>query len=159
MPNAGPSARIGNAQRHPHASTSTGTSWIVNIVSRNPREVCSVRAVPTACGGALSLTMALNCAESATTKKPQHHTSGTSSHGLAPNRKPITTQQAPEIAIATVTTLAYPQRSAIHPPQSEPTLPIASALKDRSWTREDGAEGSLIARLAARNVGSHAHIA
>ncbi len=57
---------------------------MVTIVRRKPTEVCRVSAVPTACAGANSVTMALNWAESATTKKPQTSTNGARIHKLAP---------------------------------------------------------------------------
>ena len=60
MPAAGPSARIGKAQRQPAASWISGTSWIVASVNRKPSEVWSVSAVPTACGGATSVTSVEN---------------------------------------------------------------------------------------------------
>ena len=104
MPKAGPSARTGNAQRQPAAAAIAGTIWMVAIVSRKPSEVCSVSAVPTACGGATSVTSALNCAESATTKKPHAHATGTSAHGLASKSRPMPSAHAPLAAIARVTT-------------------------------------------------------
>src|SRR5262249_48288979 len=59
IPSAGPSASAVKAQRQPTASTRTGTSWMLPRVSRKPAEVWSVSAVPTACRGAASVTIAL----------------------------------------------------------------------------------------------------
>ena len=70
MPATGPSASIGNAHRHPTTPTTGGTSWMDTIVSKKPSDVCTVSAVPTACGGTASVTSVLNCAESAITKNP-----------------------------------------------------------------------------------------
>ena len=71
IPHAGPNARNANAHCQPSTLTTAGTAWIVTMVSRNPSEVCNIKAVPTESWGATSVTSALNCAESATTKKPQ----------------------------------------------------------------------------------------
>ena len=84
MPNTGPTARIANAHCQPTRATAGGMIWIVAMVSRKPSEVCSVSAVPTACGGTLSVTSTENCAESAMTKKPHPRAIGTSSSRLAP---------------------------------------------------------------------------
>lgn len=106
IPSAGPSASTGNAQRQPVAAAIAGTSWMVAMVSRNPIDVWSMSAVPTACAGAASVTMALNCAESATTKNPQIAVRTMSSHHGPPNASAASTQQVPETAIDHVTTRA-----------------------------------------------------
>ena len=65
------------------------------IVSRNPSEVCTVSAVPTAWPGTDSVTSALNCALSATTKNPHTSASGASIHNDAPKRSRRRAQHAP----------------------------------------------------------------
>ena len=50
-PTNGPTASTASAHRHPSASASIGTSWMLAMVSRKPSDVCSASAVPTACGG------------------------------------------------------------------------------------------------------------
>src|SRR5262245_36191518 len=106
IPAAGPSASTGKAQRQPNDWTIPGTSWIVTMVSRKPSEVWSVSAVPTAWGGAASVTIALNCAESATTKNPHTATSAATSAGGAPKSAPTPSEHAALAAIAQVTTRA-----------------------------------------------------
>ena len=89
IPAAGPRASIGKDQAQPTAATRTGTSWMLPMVSRNPSEVCRVKAVPTACRGATSVTMALNWAESATTKNPQTQASGASTQSTLVPPPPV----------------------------------------------------------------------
>ena len=48
MPSIGPTANIGNASLQPTTLTTGGTAWIVRVVKRNPIDVCTVSAVPTA---------------------------------------------------------------------------------------------------------------
>ena len=57
------------------------------MVSRNPTEVWSVNAVPTPCWGATSVTIALNCAESATTNRPHTSTTGSNIQKLCPEQE------------------------------------------------------------------------
>ena len=105
MPAAGPMASTGNAQRHPAACAIAGTSWIVAVVSRNPSDVCRASAVPTACGGATSVTRALNCAESAITKNPhsqataRSHTAGASKKAPSPQVASVRLLKRPELAL------------------------------------------------------------
>src|SRR5207302_155251 len=103
MPQAGPRASTGKAQRQPTWLARGGTSWIETVVSRNPAAVWTVRAVPTACGGTDSVTRALNWALSAMTKKPQVQASRVTRARLAPKRKPMVRAQVPLAAKAMVT--------------------------------------------------------
>ena len=112
MPQAGPRARTGKAQRQPKAAAIGGTSWIEAMVRRKPAEVCTVSAVPTACGGTDSVTSALNWALSATTKKPQTQASAATAGRGAPKRAPIASAQVPLAARAIVTSRSRPARSA-----------------------------------------------
>src|SRR5688572_12981402 len=91
---------MGKVQGHPSDFSNSGTPWIVTPVNRNPSEVCMVRAVPTACRGATSVTRALNWAESATTKNPQIQATAATTQGLCPKKKPMVSEQVPLAAIA-----------------------------------------------------------
>ena len=106
IPRSGPIARTGNAQRQPIEPAISGTHWIVIVVSRKPNEVWSVSAVPTACGGAESATMALNCAESATTKKPQTQAIAVTTQTGAPKARPMPSEHAALAAMDRLTTRA-----------------------------------------------------
>lgn len=59
---------------------------MVIIVSRNPRLVCTVKAVPIWPFLQSSLIAALNCAESATTAKPQTRHTLIKRTGFPPNK-------------------------------------------------------------------------
>ena len=74
------------------------------MVRRKPSEVWSVSAVPTACEGATSVTSALNCAESATTKNPHTHATAATHGAAAPKHAAIAIAHAPLAAIAWITT-------------------------------------------------------
>src|SRR4030095_2751774 len=93
------------------------------VVSRNPTHVCIVNAVPTYWGSPSSVTQAENCAESATTVAPQIAATNKSSKGIPQNRKPISRQQLPLIAIAHDVTTVRPMRSATNPAATQPTAP------------------------------------
>ena len=84
MPSSGPGTSSSEAQRQPASDATRGSSSIVTMVSRKPRQVCRVSAVPTYSTGEYSLTSAENCAESATTAKPQTITSAKNHTGAAP---------------------------------------------------------------------------
>ncbi len=93
-PDRGPIASIVNATPQPNAPDTSTVSHIENAVSRNPTDVCSVSAVPTACGGATSVTSAENCAESATIAKPQTSASSTRRDVGRNVSEPMTSGQA-----------------------------------------------------------------
>src|SRR5882762_5221858 len=97
---------------------------MVAHVSRNPRLVCSVNAVPTYSRGASSLTAAENCAESATTLIPHTSSNGMSAASGAPNNRPTATAHIPDTTIAVLVTSVRPQRSAYVPPSQEPIAPL-----------------------------------
>src|SRR5687768_7915748 len=153
IPNAGPSARRGNAYFQPTTATIGGTSWMEIVVSRNPIDVCKVRAVPTAWGGTTRVTMVENCALSAITATPQIRTSTVRSGRDRPKTSGVTSAQLPLTAIAPATNRAYPTRSAMAPPQMHPTAPTAIAANDNSDTVD--AETFWSATLAARKSGIH----
>jgi len=116
-----------------------------------------VSAVPTACAGTDSVTIALNCALSATTKNPQMSVSGASIHIDLPNRRPTSRQQLPLAASAIVTSRSRPSRSAVNPPQMHPAPPTAivpNAISDTMplLGRDSTADA---AALAARKAGIH----
>src|SRR5688572_19837679 len=134
IPNAGPSANSGNANFQPTMATMGGTSWMEIVVSRKPTDVCSVSAVPTACGGTTLVTSVENCALSAITATPQTRTSSVSSGSDRPKTSGVSNAQLPLTAIAPATKRAYPTRSAIAPPQMHPTAPTAIAANDSSET-------------------------
>src|SRR5712691_11256103 len=83
---------------------------MVTQVSRNPRLVCRVSAVPTYSCGASSLTAVENCAESATTVTPQISSSGSSVHSGPPNTIPTVSAQLPDSTIAQLVTQVRPCR-------------------------------------------------
>ncbi len=65
------------------------------IVRRNPTEVCRVSAVPTACGGAISVTSAENCAESAITATPPDEADARGPARPAAEHQPCSQRAAP----------------------------------------------------------------
>ncbi len=85
---------------------------MVPMVSPKPSDVCRVSAVPTACGGATSVTRALNCAESATTVKPHTSAMAMSSASGAPANHPMVSAHRPLTAMAAAATRSRPRRSA-----------------------------------------------
>src|SRR5688500_14427722 len=89
-----------------------------------------VSAVPMACGGTDSVTIALNWAESATTKKPQTRTIGAMIQRLVPNASAVAMAHAPLAAIAIVTTRSRPMRSAASPPHTHPAAPTPMAANE-----------------------------
>src|SRR5260370_21801093 len=95
------------------------------------------------CGSPSSVTQAENCAESATTLAPQIAATIKSAIGFIPNRKPITRQQLPLIAIAQEVTIVRPTRSAIKPAITQPAAPQpitrneATSASDGSLLRAD----------------------
>src|SRR5258708_6745862 len=134
---------------------------MVAQVSRNPRLVCSVRAVPTYSCGASSLTAAENCAESATTVMPHRSSSGISAASGAANSRPTASAQLPDTAIATLVTIERPQRSPYVPPSQQPNAPMpttanvtsaATAVTSVSLPRR-------ACSLAATNAAIQVHIA
>ena len=132
---------------------------MVTIVRRKPIEVWSVSAVPTACGGATSVTSALNCAESATTKNPQTSVSAKTSGNGARNAGPAARAHAPLASIARITTARYPMRPAAHPPQRQPSPPTPITAKPaRSSARDPTPDPDAMA-LAVRYAGTQVHIA
>src|SRR6185436_9613458 len=111
----GPMASGANARSHPQVVAQTGTSRIVTIVSRNPRQVWSVSAVPTYSWGATSVTSAENCAESATIDTPQTNVTATTNRSGPFTRAPTVRAQTPLTAMATMVTGARPAWSAALP--------------------------------------------
>src|SRR5262249_43971205 len=144
------------AQGQPRASMMRGTAWIVAIVRRKPSEVWSVSAVPTESGAAVSVTIAENCAESETTKKPQMRAAPIRTQGLPEKRAPTISEQPPLTAIETLTTNGRPRRSATQPPHKDPSAPEAIAAKATASAACAPRERS---DEAARNAGIQVHIA
>ena len=133
----------------------TGTSRMLAIVSRKPALVCSVRAVPTCVRGLYSLTSAENCAESATTLKPQTTASTSKTKEGAPN---VSGESAAQIAltiIAAPATRAFPHSSAQRPANTQPIDPDAIAMNAKS----EPALGDAPASDAAANAAIQVHIA
>src|ERR1043166_1569198 len=115
-----------------------------------------VSAVPTACGGTDSVTSALNCAESATTKNPQTRAITSNGASECPNTRGVRTAHEPLAIMATVTSHSRPCRSADNPPQTLPMPPIAIARKATTETVPDETVAmDLAPRLAAVNAGIH----
>src|SRR2546425_1196101 len=102
---------------------------MVTQVSRNPRLVCRVSAVPTYSCGASSLTAVENCAESATTVTPQISSSGSSVHSGPPNTMPTVSAQLPDSTIAQLVTQVRPTRSPYFPPSQQPIAPTPTTTK------------------------------
>src|SRR3954467_12081931 len=140
MPSTGPAACAEKAQRQPTIAANGGTSWIETIVRRKPSEGCTGSAVPTACGGTLSVTSTENCALSAMTKNPQRRATGARSQRLRPKVSPMTMAQAPLTAIASVTSHSRPLRSAAGPPPPRPSAGGGDPPPDppRAADREGG---------------------
>src|SRR2546430_3997767 len=147
-------------QRQPIRSATHGKRQIVRQVSRNPRLVCRVSAVPTRSRGASSLTDAENCAESATTDTPQTSSTGSSSASVCPNTVPTARAQAPESASATLVTSVRPQRSAYFPPSQQPAAPLPTTANVTSAIEPAGGDTPVRAcSLAATNAAIQVHIA
>ena len=103
------------------------------------------------------MTSVLNWAESATTKNPHTSVAAVTSTNGPPNRKPMARQHSPLTVMAWITSLSRPIRSAAHPPQTHPIPPAASAPKLASSTHARPWPAASLD--AARNAGTHAHIA
>src|SRR6185436_6588028 len=130
------------------------------MVSRKPSDVCTVSAVPTACGGTASVTSALNCAESAMTKNPHAHASEPTIQSDLPNANGIMSEQAPLRAMASMTSRSRPRASADSPPQTQPSPPTAIVPKATAETSPAAPADLAVlpccaATLAARNNGIH----
>src|SRR5205809_198061 len=130
---------------------------MVKQVSRNPRLVCRVSAVPTSSRGASSLTAAENCAESATTVTPQTSSSGIITARGRANTKPTASAQAPDSVIAALVISVRPQRSAYLPPSQHPNAPLPTTANVTSAGAAPCAPRAC--SLAATNATSHVHIA
>ena len=117
------------------------------------------------------MTMALNCAESATTNRPHTSTKGSNIQKLCPKKAPTASEQAPLTTMARLMKCALPIRSAIHPPQTHPMPPTAIAQKaarSTEWAVTVPASMPatpaaiavvLAAALAARKAGTQVHMA
>ena len=127
-------------------------------MSRKPVAVWSASADPDVPGGASSLTAVENCAESATTVMPQTTTTASSSHVGAPNRRPASTAQVPDSAMAAMVSVVRPSRSASAPAATQPRAPAATTRKAMALEAA-GPALPLAARLAARKIGTQVHMA
>ena len=132
-------ARNAKAHGQPMVRTIGGTSWMEMVVSRNPSDVCSVSAVPTACGGALSVTSTLNWALSAMMKKPHTSATGVSSQSERPKERPTRAQQTVLTESAMMTSRGRPMRSATAPPQTHPMPPTAMMANPMTDAVREGA--------------------
>ncbi len=128
---------------------------MLTIVNRNPALVCSVSAVPTWVRGVCSLTSAENCAESATTVKPQTTARSSSAPIGAPKKSGDPSAQAALASIAAPATRALPQRSAQSPATTQPIDPLAIATKATA----DPAVPAAAPSDAAAKAAIHVHIA
>ena len=133
-PNRGPNARIGKAHCQDQMSANQGTPRMVTRVKRNPRAVCNVSAVPRTSSAEVSVTMAENCAESATTLKPQTRNTGRTRITDLPNTNGVIRAHAPDIAIDPPATNARPCRSAQIPANQAPAPPTAMTVKVTTGT-------------------------
>src|SRR5678816_1475320 len=135
------------ASSQPHKWTQSGTRRIVTIVSRNPRQVWSVIAVPTYWLGASSVIAAENCAESATIEIPHTTATTVTTTSGAVVRKPIASAHVALIAIATIVTMGLPTRSAATPATTQPIAPEAMVMNANT-----GAKAGASARGAITNA-------
>src|SRR5882762_5546 len=134
---------------------------IVAQVSRNPRLVWSVSAVPTYSRGASSLTAAENCAESATALIPQTSSNGMSATSVAPKSRPTTLAHVPDTTIAVLVTSVRPQRSAYFPPSQHPIAPLPTTANVTSAASPvtSASAARRACSLAAMNTAIQVHIA
>src|SRR5712692_11960901 len=134
---------------------------MVMQVSKKPRLVCSVSAVPTCSAGASSLTAVENCAESATTLTPQTTSRGRSRASDRPNTTPTASEHTPDTTIAALVTSVRPTRSAYFPPSQHPTAPLPTTANVTSaGSAPPGSASPLRAcSLAVTNTAIHVHIA
>src|SRR4029079_7243159 len=127
------------------------------VVNKNPMQVCIVKAVPRYWGSPSSVMHAENCAESATTVAPQTAATLNSKDEWPPNKKPISKQQLPLIAIAQDVTTVRPMRSAISPATTQPSAPQPITRNDEhSAITGDSFETVRLARII---TGIQTHIA
>src|SRR5205823_3546096 len=124
-PSRGPGTRNTKAHCQPASSLIGGTSRMLTIVNRNPALVCSVSAVPTWVRGVYSVTRAENCAESATTVKPQMTAKMRRTASGAPKKSGDARAHAALASIAAPAIRALPQRSARNPAATHPIEPLA----------------------------------
>ena len=150
-PRIGPGRISRNAHCHPTHSAAADVSLIDTIVSRNPRQVCTVRAVPRYSSSVVSETMAENCAESATTETPHTAASRRSTPNGAWNAGTVSAQQVALTIMAHAATLARPRRSAENPAATAPIAPAPMAAKAASEPRR-------AAVSAPRGVGAQRRI-
>src|SRR6185437_6432475 len=129
VPKRGPMARGAKAYDQPQCDTQMGTARMLTTVSKNPRQVCMVSAVPTYSAGASSVTHAENCAESATMLTPQISVRAPSTTGdaAARNARPMPNAQQPLITIAVIVMVVRPNRSASEHAATQPIAPAATA--------------------------------
>src|SRR5947209_3651244 len=134
---------------------------MVRQVSKKPRLVCRVSAVPTSSRGANSLTAAENCAESATTATPHYNRSGTKTASGRAKTKPTAKAQHPDTIMAALVTSVRPQRSAYVPPSQQPRAPLATTANVTSAGTPPpvGSAPVRTPSLAATNAPSQVHIA
>src|SRR5262249_13988769 len=95
----------------------------------------SASAVPTYAWSAYSVTSVENCAESATTVKPQ--TSATTTAAQT-GRRPMASAHVPEQAISAAVVSARPKRSLNIPPATHPSaqMPMTAKVASAAAVRE-----------------------
>ena len=127
------------------------------IVNKKPRLVCTVTMVPTSQGSLSSITLAENCAESATTVMPQMENNSTTSHGAPPKANPTSRAQVPLMPIAPMVRVVRPTRSAKNPPARQPAAPSPIVVKVTSLALRAAPDPpGLMAKLALRYSPAHA---
>jgi hypothetical protein len=103
------------------------------------------------------VTRALNCALSATTKKPQINAMGASIKSDLPKKKPTMSEHVPLTMREIVTSRSREFRSAYNPPHTHPIPPTAIVPNAiRETISGDPRFPVDAAALAARNAGIHA---
>ena len=99
------------------------------IVRPKPSAVCTAIRLPAISGGAASAISAENCGLSGTTNAPQIRISTKDSQTGPPCASATAMAMTPETTIAPPATSALPIRSAIRPPITQVTAPMAMAAK------------------------------
>ena len=102
--------------------------------------------------GEYSLTSAENCAESATTAKPQTITSTKNQIGGPPKTTAVSAAQPALVHIAQIATRARPSRSASQPASAQPAVPLPIA---RNAASDPAAAGVGDARRGEAGRGEH----
>ena len=120
-PSRGPGASSSSAYRHPIASATIGTNWMVTTVTRNPMAVCAVNAVPTNRASTVSLSEVEKTPDRRSPRRPRSTRRAPEPKSGAEKNIGDATQHAPLITSADTAAGERPKRSDAHPPSRHPT--------------------------------------